>query len=85
MPVKIRETVFGDPVSAHLTLALVPAEPSTARQLRQDLAQVGYQARARPHQALAALARAAEDYGADLAATIDQSAATPSTPIPADP
>jgi hypothetical protein len=34
------------------------AEPSTDRQLRQDLAQVRYQARARPHQALAALARA---------------------------
>jgi len=71
----------GDPFLA----PLVPAEPSTARQLRQDLAQVRYQARARPHQALAALARAAGDYGADLAATIDRSAATPSTPIPATP
>ncbi len=63
----------GDPFLAPLVLA----EPSTDRQLRQDLAQVRYQARARPRQALVAVARAAEDYGADLAAAIDRLAATP--------
>ena len=62
----------GDPFLAPLALA----EPSADRQLRQDLAQVRYQARARPRQSLAALDRAAEDYGADPASAIDRPAAT---------
>jgi hypothetical protein len=47
-----------------------------ARQLRQDLAQVRYQARAKPHQAGAKLATAAESYGANLADTIDGATVT---------
>jgi hypothetical protein len=57
----------GDPLLAPLVLA----EPRPAGQLRQDLSQVRYQARARPGLAAAAVARVAEAYGASLADTID--------------
>lgn len=54
-----------------LLAPLVLAEPRTASQLRQDLAQVRYRVRTRPHRFAAALAKAAEDYGANLADAID--------------
>jgi hypothetical protein len=58
--------------SGDLLLApLILAEPRTASQLRQDLAQIRYQAQARPHRFAAVFAGAAEDYGANLAGTID--------------
>lgn len=58
--------------SGDLLLApLVLADPRTASQLRQDIAQVRYKARARPHRLSAVFARAAEDYGTNLAGAID--------------
>jgi hypothetical protein len=64
----------GEPVLA----PLVRAAPGGASQLRQDIAQARYHARARPTQFPAALARAAESYGANLAAAIDSATAAPS-------
>jgi hypothetical protein len=61
----------GDPLLAPLVLA----EPHSASQLRQDLSQVRYQARARPRKAAAALAALAGDYGAGLAGTVDAATA----------
>lgn len=56
---------------------IVRATPRRASQLRQDIAQARYHARARPTQFPAALARAAESYGANLAAAIDSATAAP--------
>jgi hypothetical protein len=64
----------GEPVLA----PLVRAAPGRASQLRKDIAQARYHARARPAQFPAALARAAESYGASLAAAIDSATAAPS-------
>ena len=69
----------GEPVMAPLTLAA----PGRGRRLREDLAQVRYHIRVRPTQFPAALARAAEDYGTTLAASIDRCQLT-DLAIPAD-
>lgn len=75
----------GDP---HLA-PLVRATPRGS-QLRQDIAQARYQARALPTHFPAVLARSAENYGAGLTASIDRMAATPAAAAfrerhPADP
>ena len=64
----------GEPVLA----PLVRAAPGRTSQLRQDITQARYQARARPTQFPAALARAEESYGASLASAIDNATAAPS-------
>ncbi len=64
----------GEPVLA----PLVRAAPGRVIQLRQDIAQARYHARARPTQFPAALTRAAESHGASLAAAIDNATAAPS-------
>ena len=62
----------GDP----LLTPLVLAESRTTSQLRQDLSQVRYHARAKPHRAVAAIAKAAENYGTNLGGTIDGATVT---------
>ena len=75
----------GDPRLAPLFLA----EPRWGTQLRPDLAQVRYQARAQPTRFAAMFARTASAYGASLGAAIDRTANTQETgagsPGPAPP